>query len=310
MMGTQQPTGDCKRPSDESRPFFNTLNTLLIFGVMPASQHIGGTSASQTISYSYNITTQTMTPLPGVTTALQGVTRCHTLFIFELSAMSQYELCETFMMTPNYWYVGKADLQRYSLLGNHYVGQTIPLGTTASCPDYFDDGVEAMGWDVSANGYKLVYQQLSIQPGPIIDPTHFYTKLKTISQFEMAPLNGVSAGPATQILTGAVSNFNAFIAIAPDQTNAAVVATDQLDISSPSYPSVYVGPITGSAISTYTPGAGGLPAWYSNSGGFDTSALWGELPGTPVTQHLLQWNLSSPTFTGQVAGGHHPASLP
>jgi hypothetical protein len=283
-------------------------NTLLIFGVTPAPLEIGGTAASQTTSYSYNIATNTLTPLPGVTTALQGVVRCYTLFVFEMSAMTQFELCESFV-NPQYWYVGSADLRRYTLIGNHFIGQPISLGTTAACPDYFAGGQEAMGWDVSATGQSLVYQQLNVQPGPIVNPNLQLVNLQTTSQFEVAPLTVAGAGPATQILIGAVSNFNAMIAIAPNQKMVAVVATDQLDDSSPSNPSVYAGPTGGSAISTYTPGAGGLPAWYSDSAGFDTSALWSELPSNPNT-NLLQWKLSMSTFTGQIAGGHHPASLP
>ncbi|HEX5440477.1 MAG TPA: hypothetical protein VFW76_06305, partial [Ktedonobacterales bacterium] len=61
----------------------------------------------------------------------------------------------------------------------------------------------------------------------------------------------------------------------------------------------------------HDPSAGGLPAWYADSTGFDTSALWSEVPGVdfPV---LEQWQVAAPSSVGTVTGtgAHHPASLP
>src|SRR6185437_793191 len=91
-------------------------NDLLIFAVMPAPLEIGGTSASNTTTYRYNLTTQTLAPLPGVTTAIQGVVRCDTLFYLELAQMKQFQACVPGPGTTTFsWYLGDARLRRYSL---------------------------------------------------------------------------------------------------------------------------------------------------------------------------------------------------
>src|SRR6185437_10994692 len=99
-------------------------NDLLIFSVMPAPLEIGGTSASKTTTYRYTLTTQTLAPLPGVTTAIQGVVRCDTLFYLELSQMKQFQACTAGPgNTTFYWFLGGAWLRRYSLTTQTQVGQ-------------------------------------------------------------------------------------------------------------------------------------------------------------------------------------------
>lgn len=281
-------------------------DTLLIFAVMGPNQQIGGTGASQTTSYHYRLSTHTLTPLPGVTTAIQGVVRCTTLYYLELSSMKQFEICNHFSVA-DYWYLGGAFLHRYGLITQTSIGQPFFLGNTSSCPGFYDGAVEAMGWDVTADGKALVYQQVLIHPGPIVNPSSQIVKLQTKSRFMVMDVN--NPGSPTPILGGAVSNSNAYLTISPDQQSVAVVATDTLTIADPSNALVYTGSIGGGAVSSHNPAAGGLPAWYADSQGFDTCGLWGEIPGA-TSPFVMQWQTSLPNAVGKIDGAHHPASLP
>lgn len=284
-------------------------NDLLIFAVMPAPLEIGGTSASKTTTYRYTLTTQTLAPLPGVTSAIQGVVRCDILFYLELAPMKQFQACTAGPgNTTFYWFLGSASLKRYSLAAQAPLGQPYSLGETASCPDYYHGEVDAMGWDVTANGKKLAYQRTLVAGGPLNNPPG-YPAVKTISEFQVVAINNPGT-PAT-ILAGVVSNANAYLAIAPDQKQVAAVASNSLLIGIPSTPDplVYTGFLSGGAATKHDPSAGGLPAWYADSTGFDTSALWSEVPGVdfPV---LEQWQVAAPSAVGTLTGAHHPASLP
>jgi hypothetical protein len=284
-------------------------NDLLIFAVMPAPLEIGGTSASKTTTYRYNLTAQTLAPLPGVTTAIQGVVRCDTLFYLELSQMKQFQPCTAGPgNTTFYWFLGGASLKRYSLTTQTLLGQPYSLGETASCPDFYHGEVDAMGWDVTADGKKLAYQRTVVAGGQLNNPPG-YPAVKTTSEFQVVATN--NPGTPTQILAGAVSNANAYLAIAPDQKQVAVVASNSLLIGIPSTPDplIFTGFLNGGAATKHDPSAGGLPAWYADSTGFDTSALWSETPGVdfPVLQ---QWQVAAPSAVGTVTGAHHPASLP
>ncbi len=284
-------------------------NDLLIFAVMPAPLEIGGTSASNTTTYRYSLTTQTLTPLPGVTTAIQGVVRCDTLFYLELAQMKQFQACAPGPgNTIFYWYLGSASLKRYSMAAQASLGQPYDLGETASCPDFYHGEVGAMGWDVTANGKTLAYQRTLVAGGPLNNPPG-YPAVKTTSEFHVVTIN--NPGTPTPILAGAVSNANAYLAIAPDQKQVAVVASNSLLIGIPSTPDplVFTGFLSGGAATKHDPSAGGLPAWYADSTGFDTSALWSETPGVDFPE-LQQWQVAAPSAVGTVTGAHHPASLP
>lgn len=279
-------------------------DTLLIFAVAP--NEIGGPDASQATSYRYTISTQTLTPLPGITTALQGSVRCGILFYLELDQMKQFQVCQRFSPTSaDYWYVGGASLRRYDLATQAQIGQPYYLGMTSSCPQEFDGEADAMGWDVTADGTALVYQQPIVLPGPQTGPSPY--PVQTSSTFKMVNLG--NAGSPTQILVGATSNANAYLAISPDQKTVALVTTDSLLIGNPSSPLVYTGSSSGGTASAHDPSAGGLPAWNADSKGFDTSALWSEVPGVD-SPSLEQWQVGMPHAAALIDGEHHPASLP
>ncbi len=165
-----------------------------------------------------------------------------------------------------------------------------------------------MGWDITADGKTLAYQRTIVAGGPLNNPPG-YPAVKTTSAFQVVAIS--SPGTATPILAGAVSNANAYLAIAPDQKQVAAVASNSLLIGVPSTPDplVYTGFLSGGAATKHDPSAGGLPAWYADSTGFDTSALWSETPGVDFPE-LQQWQVAAPSAVGTVTGAHHPASLP
>jgi hypothetical protein len=170
-------------------------------------------------------------------------------------------------------------------------------------------GVNAMGWDVTAEGKALVYQETIASPGPLALPGHF-TDLKTHSQF-MAVAFANPTSP-TPILGGAESNFNAYVTISPNQQSVAVVATDTLPDTASGNSSnalVYTGSLSGGAASSHSPAAGGPPAWTADSTSFDTGGWGKEFAGAP-TPYLLHWQTNTANPVGQLDGAHHPASLP
>lgn len=165
-----------------------------------------------------------------------------------------------------------------------------------------------MGWDVTADGKTLAYQRTLIAGGSLDNPPG-YPAVKTTSQFQVVAFN--NAGTPTPILGGAVSNANAYLAISPDQKQVAVVASNSLLIDIPSTPDpfVYTGSLSGGAATKHDPSGGGLPAWYADSTGFDTGALFKEVPN--VTSAVIeQWQVAAPSAVGTVPDAHHPASLP
>lgn len=273
-------------------------NDLLILGTAPTE--IGGPSASQTTSYRYALTTNTVTPLSGVSTAIQGEVRCGTLYYLRWSQMKQFAQCENRAPLPSfYWFIGGASLERYTLATGASAGQPFYLGQTTSCPQEYDNEVDAMGWDVSADGSLLIYQQTSVLAGA-------QNSVQTSSRFMAVKFSAPNA--QVQILLGAKSNANAYLALAPNQKNVALVATDSLLIGFPSSAFVYTGALAGSAAATLSPQAGGLPAWYADSTGFDASQRDGEVPGT--TFDIERFQLGASTPVGVISKAHHPASLP
>jgi hypothetical protein len=243
-----------------------------------------------------------------VTTAIQGVVRCDTLFYLELSQMKQFQACVPGPGNTTFsWFLGGAWLRRYSLAAQAPLGQPYDLGETASCPDFYHGEVDAVGWDVTADGKTLAYQRTLVTGGPFNNPPGD-PAVKTTSEFQVVSTS--NPGTPTQILTGVVSNANAYLAIAPDQKQVAVVASNSLliGVASTPDPLVFTGYLSGGAATKHSPSAGGLPAWYADSTGFDTSALWSEVPGVdfPV---LEQWQVAALSAIGTVTGAHHPASL-
>ncbi len=272
-------------------------DTLLIFGATHTPTELGGPGGSfPTTSYSYHVGSGMLAPLPGVTSAVQGVVRCHTLFYLQLSAMTAVNQCSNVNNIVIYWYKGSARLHRYDLTAQAEIGVPNTLGDTGSCPFFNDGGVDAMGWDVAADGHRIVYQRTKVAPSGQFGIT-------TTSTFFAADADGSNPVP---ILPGAASSANAYLGISPDGTLVALVATP---VGQLALPTVHTGRIDGAgATASYAPAAGGLPAWNADSMGFIASQEDGEMPGNNLD--IERYTVGVPNATGTIPMAHHPAALP
>ncbi|HEX9068939.1 MAG TPA: hypothetical protein VF807_09225 [Ktedonobacterales bacterium] len=249
---------------------------------MPGPRGPGGSAAA----YSYDITTNTATALPGVTNAIEGVVRCGTLFYSDLSAGST-------LSDPNHTTVFHERIHRYDLASHAEVGSPLTIS------DAFTYGgaegeISYAGWDVSRDGTRIVWQQ-----GVVSSSTMDIT-----STFHSANADGSGAG---LILTGppaATAHAYARMAISADGTKVAVTG------AAPT-PSVITGPVTGGGgIRYYTPDQIEQPAWLPDNSGFLAGGD-GFTPG--IEQYLLATPLNA---AGQAPGttahanGYYPATLP
>ncbi len=187
-------------------------------------------------SYSYNVKTRALTPLPGVQAA-EGVVRCSTLFYLELTAPKD----------PSNTATGDALLHRYDLTTHRDIGQPVRLSATYQDLGAVNASLIAPAWDVSPDGTRLVYQQLE-SPGP-------YPK----QEFFAANSDGTNA---QVIYSPKTTYLFTFIKISP---NGQFVIIGGLLITSVS--------ITGGPVRMYgndTAGNyGGYPGWLPDSSGFD-----------------------------------------
>ncbi len=255
-------------------------HTLLIFGGFSG----GDNGSAGTVSYSYDLTSASATPLPGVTAAYEGVVRCSTLFYLEITPLTQIG------NTPGQL-KGTAKLHRYDLASHSEIGSPITLGETSTFRGA-EGNVSLMGWDASPDGTRIVYQQTAVSAN---DSSSAPT---LTSKFFVANADGSAASP---ILTGAIANSPAFLAISPDGKLVAVTGAQ------PS-PMVFSGSLSGGAASFYQPDASGPPLWLADSAQFEADSAVGATAG------IERWALN--TGGGKKAGsrvdegGSVPATLP
>ncbi len=252
-------------------------HTLLIFGAFSG----GNNGSSGTVSYSDDITTGSVSPLSGVTSAYEGVVRCSTLFYLEITPLAQVGTGH---------FKGSAKLHRYDLTTHSELGSPLTLGDTSTF-NGAEGIVSLMGWDVSPDGTRVAYQQTSV--------SFIGSGQVTInSKFMAANADGSSATP---ILTGAISNSTSFLAISPDGQQVAVTNAQPT-------PSVLSGSLSGGAAHYYQPDAQGPPVWLADSAQFEADQPIG------AGQGIELWPLN--TAGGRQAGslahpsGSVPAMLP
>ncbi len=241
-------------------------HTLLIFGAFSG----GDNGSGGTVSYSYDITSSSLTPLPGVTAAYEGVVRCSTLFYLEITPLAQINTSGS--------YKGAGRLHRYDLSSHSEIGSPITLGDTSTFRGA-EGNVTLMGWDVSPDGSRIAYQQTSVSLGP-------NNQIVLTSKFYAAYADGSGATP---ILTGATSSTAAFLAISPDGKQVAVT-------NAAPTPEVLSGSMSGGAAHFYQPDAAGPPVWLSGSMQFEADSLIGSAQG------IARWSLNT-------AGGRQPGSV-
>lgn len=250
--------------------------TLLIFtGIEP--QHVEAGDATG-LAYRYDLTSGTVSTLPGIVSPAEGVVRCSTLFWLDLPALAV--IGTTSFGTQVFR--GQALLHRYNLATHTEIGSPISLGDTMS-----EEGsaagpqVEAPGWDVSPDGTTLAYQQMTVAVPTGAISSHFFA----------AHADGSAAHPILNGGPGATSNSPSSVSISPNGAQVAVTAAE------PS-PDVLSGAIAGGTLRAYTPDAPSEAAWLADSSGFDVvSYLGGSTPA------LYRYLLSTPlNAAGQAPG--------
>ncbi|HZC07639.1 MAG TPA: hypothetical protein VE338_18530 [Ktedonobacterales bacterium] len=152
----------------------------------------------------YNMATGSASLLSGVTAAAGGIVRCGILYYQEVTPLAPYG--------PVGWLKGKALLHRYDLRTRTEIGAPIGLGETFGFGGW-ESHFDGPGWDVSADGHLLVYQQTRVIAAS--------DRLVMTSQFMRANPDG-SGG--ARILMAASPSVTMLISISP--ANKLVAATD------------------------------------------------------------------------------------
>ena len=253
-------------------------HTLIIFGGFGG----GSNGSGGTVTYRYDISQNSLTPLPGVTAAYEGVVRCNTLFYLEVSPLAQ--------IGGSAISKGSALLHRYDLTTQSEIGAPITLGDTSTFRGAEGD-VELLGWDASPDGTRIVYQQTKVS----LDNNQ---RLVKTSKFFAA--NADESG-ANAILTGATATSGVFLAISPDGQLVAVTNAQPT-------PAVLSGSLSGGAAHYYQPDAEGPPIWLADSSGFEVDSALGSEQG------IERWTLNTGGGKAQGATVHQnsdsPAILP
>ena len=152
----------------------------------------------------YDITTHAVHALSNITAAAGGIARCGVLYYQEVTPLAPFG--------PEGWMRGKVFLHRYDLVTHSEIGVPITLGETfgfGGAESHFD----GPGWDVSADGRRLVYQETRVSATT--------DRLVMTSRFISANPDG---SHAARILVTAAPSVTMLIAISP--TMQLVAATD------------------------------------------------------------------------------------
>lgn len=254
--------------------------TLLIF----AAGSSGG--SENTVSYSYDLSSGTVSPLPGVTSAAEGVVRSSTLFYLDLTPPTQ-------LSSTNLNRKGTALLHRYNLSRHTEIGAPVRLSDTFSARGS-EGNILIPGWDASPDGTRIAYEQLTITPSA--DGT-----LMETAPFFAANADGSAATP---ILTGTTPQQGIFpsalLAISPNGLLAAVTHADAT-------PDVLSGTISGGPAHFYTPSVAGPPTWLANTCGFEADT--GNGPGSGIEGFALNTGAGTAPGTIAVPNASAPAIL-
>lgn len=234
---------------------------------------------------SFDINTSTLTTLPGITSPIEGVVRCSTLFWLSISKST---MLNNGAEPPQY--SGTVALNRYNLSTHAAIGAPIPMGdyradAGCACGQVFN----LPGWDVSLDGSHIAYQQIAVAV-----PSGNIT-----SQFFAANADGSGA---IQILHGATpgavatSNTGTNLSISPNGKQVAVTYAQPT-------PDIVSGSMSGGDAKPYTPDAIGIPAWLHDSSGFDVDTTTPTYAVNSFT--VMRYLLSTP---GEPGDGRAPAT--
>jgi hypothetical protein len=252
-------------------------HTLIIFANPAVSNR---NAAGDT--FSYDITTHVLTPLPGITAgAIEGVVRCSTLFYLSIGSFTTVSASD-----PNHTMAAPTSINRYNLASHSAIGSPVAIGQASTFPGA-EGEVDYGGWDASRDGSRIVYQREAVAAGPQITSTWFVAN--------------ADGSAASAILPKLTSSNGARMAISPDGKQVAVTNAN------PS-PNVASGPLSGGSTVFYnSPSGDGQPAWLANSGGFFASSV---PPYTPNSVILYTLCGGPCVGTPAVAKANNPATLP
>lgn len=245
--------------------------------------------------YSYDITSNALSTLPGISNAVEGVARCGVLYYLKLTAFSPLAGDNS----GNHFKVASGQINRYDLTSHTSIGSAYTIGDATTFAGS-EGQITIMGWDVSRDGTKVAYQQTkaTLTPGQ-------NAGMALVSHFFAANADGSGATPILNGAPAATSNSESEIAISP--SGALVAVTD----ANPT-PNVLTGSMSGGSPRAYTPDATGTAAWLADSSGFDASKV-SQSAVTDIYRYLLSTPLNGAgqaPGTNQVPGGTFPATLP
>jgi len=253
-------------------------NTLLIFS---GSASRGSSSPS---ALSYDVSTSSLSSLPGLAASpVEGEVRCGILYYLEYTAFNPIP-GDT---SGNHYQHGTGRLHRYDLSTHSEIGSPITLGDTSTYGGA-EGQILSMGWDVSADGLHLVYQQTTATLGGS-------SGLITSSQFFAANSDGSGAHPILNTAPSVTSNDMTYMTISPDGSHVAVANANPT-------PNVATDSLSGGSVRVYAPDAVGQPAWLADSSGFDVTQS--DSSGGPV--NIYRYLLSTPAG----AAGRVPGTVP
>lgn len=243
-------------------------NTLIIFN---------GTGAQ-----SYDVATNSLTTLPGVGAAVEGVVRCSTLFYSTYNGIN----AQSSPIVPEQ--INRYDLTTHAAIGNPYT--ISQAGTWGGAEGHVEYG----GWAVSNDGSHVAYQDLALTlttgGGGLNESSHWYAA------------NADGSG-VVSILPSVTSNTMAAVAISPDGTHVAVANANPT-------PNVASGPLAGGPARFYDSPAGySLPAWRADSGAFYSDTSNDPFTSGSIGLYTLG-SAAHATGTTPYVGVHFPASLP
>jgi hypothetical protein len=251
-------------------------HTLLIFGAAAI-----GNRGSSGMSYTYDISTHALAPIPAAASAIEGVVRCSTLFYLSIGPFTMISASD-----PNHTATAPTYINRYDLASHTSIGSPINIGQ-ASTYGGAEGQVDFGGWDASPDGSHIVYQHEIVSVGPAIHSTWF-----------AANADGTGA---VAILPSATSNNGALMSISPNGTLVAVTNANPA-------PNVVYAPLSGGATVFFnSPSGYDHPAWFASNDGFYAGG--GSSEPTALAAFIF---CGSTHCTGAFAEthGNNPATLP
>ncbi|HEX6123622.1 MAG TPA: hypothetical protein VFY89_10700 [Ktedonobacterales bacterium] len=237
-------------------------------------------------AYSYDVPSNTLSTLPGISGAVEGVVRCSTLYYLTFGTFTPL----TTASDPNHNTVAPTLIHRYNLSSHTAIGAPINIGQ-ASTYGGAEGQIDYGGWDVSPDGSHLAYQHetVTFSGGDAHRSSHWFA----------AHADGTS--PAA-ILPVATANTGARMSISPHGDWVAVTSANPA-------PNVLAAPMSGGATHFFdAPPGDTQPAWRADN----TTFLSGPAELTATSPITTAYSTSGAIHSNGVTAhtnAHDPATL-